>query len=50
MQNIVELKTEETNAVVGGLMVKREGPLQQIERAVLEVIRTLEQKPIAAKA
>jgi membrane fusion protein len=32
MQNIVELKTEETNAVVGSLMVKREGPLQQIAR------------------
>ncbi len=43
MQNIVELKTEETKAVVGGLKAKiGGGPLQKLERFISEVIRELD--------
>jgi hypothetical protein len=42
MQSIVELKTEETKAVVGGLRAKGGGVLQKLERLAAEVISELD--------
>jgi hypothetical protein len=50
MQSIVELKTEETKAVVGGLMAKRAGPLEKLENLVVEVLGALDPKPVRMKA
>jgi hypothetical protein len=41
MQSIVELKTEETKAVAGGIRAKG-GPLQTLERLIVEVISELD--------
>jgi hypothetical protein len=43
MQSIVELNTEETKVVVGGVRAKGGGgPLQKLERFISEVIRELD--------
>jgi hypothetical protein len=43
MQSFVELKTEETKAVVGGIMAKRGGgPLERLETLIVDVIRALD--------
>jgi hypothetical protein len=42
MQSIVELNTEETKMVVGGVRAIGGGPLQKLERFISEVIRELD--------
>jgi hypothetical protein len=51
MQSFVELKTEETKAVVGGLMARRGGgPLEKLEVMAAEVIRAFDPTPVRQKA